>query len=117
MSFFSRFFASAIAFLIGLLSVFSLSPGLHSSFFHGEVGCPYSSCNKPCGSQEKKEGGEEEVPCPAVLFGQFFLGQDYFADISVAETLVFELGFCLSLPIFDSCTDEPFGARDPPFFT
>ena len=67
------------------------------------------------GKKDKKEGEEDEVPCPAVLFGQFFLWQDYFAHLSVSETLVFEIGFFLSLSPLDSCTDEPFGARDPPF--
>ena len=115
MKFFSPVFAYGLAVLIGLLSLSSISPGLHSSFFHGDEGCPYSLCDKPCGSQEEEEGEEREVPCPVVLFGQFFLGQDYFADLSVSETLVFEIGFFLYLSPLDSCTDEPFGARDPPF--
>ena len=65
--------------------------------------------------QQKEEGEEDEVPCPAVLFGQFFLGQDYFAHLSVSETLAFEIGFFFSLPPLDSFANQPFEARDPPF--
>tara|TARA_Y100000588_G_scaffold249704_1_gene264202 strand:+ start:603 stop:959 length:357 start_codon:yes stop_codon:yes gene_type:complete len=101
---------------ISLLSVLSVSPSLLSSFFHGEEGCPFSSCNEPCGSQEKEEGGEDGIPCPAVLFGQSFLGQDYFADLSISEGVVSEVVFFISSSLWFSCKDEPFGARDPPFF-
>jgi len=89
---------------------------LLSSFFHGDEGCPFSSCNEPCGSQEKGEDGEGGMPCPAVLVGQSFLGQDHFADLSIFEGAVLEIIFSNSSSLWFSCVAEPFGARDPPVF-
>ena len=118
-SFLKSFLTVFVFFLTGwisLLSVLSVSPSLLSSFFHGDEGCPFSSCNEPCGSQDKGEGGEGGIPCPAVLFGQSFLGQDHFADLSIFEGAVFEIDRIIPSPPWFSFKVEPFGARDPPEF-
>ena len=97
-SFLKSFLTVFVFFLTGwisLLSVLSVSPSLLSSFFHGDDGCPFSSCNEPCGSQDKGEGG---IPCPAVLFGQSLLGQDHFAGLSIFEGAVFEIDRIIPSP-------------------
>jgi len=114
MNFPTRFFIFGFAVLLGFLSVLRVSPGLHSSFFHGPDGCPYSTCNKPCGSEQKEDNQKDELPCPAVLFGQFFLGHDYFARLSVLELQLFELDFILPTSNWVLCSHHPYGARAPP---
>ena len=114
MNFPTRFFVCVIAALLGFLSILRISPGLHSSFLHGEDGCPYSSCNSPCGTEQDGEGKEHEIPCPAVLFGQFFLGHDYFAQLYVLELQLFELDFILPISNWVLCSHDPYGARAPP---
>ena len=116
MKYLSTGIVSTLVCLLGVHTVLSVSPGLHSSLFYGEEGCPYSSCNEPCGSDGKKEGGEDEIPCPALLFGQSFLGQDYLVHSSFSKYLVFEFGFSFFQPLWTSLKEEPFGARDPPVF-
>ena len=116
MKYLTTVIVTALTSLIGVHAVLTVSPGLHSSLFYGEEGCPYSSCNEPCGSDGKKKGGEDEIPCPALLFGQSFLGQDFLVHSSFTKCLVFEFGFSFFQPPWTSFKEEPFGARDPPVF-
>jgi hypothetical protein len=117
--FFIKFFIFCFACLLGLLSVTSVNSGLHSSFFHGEEGCPYSSCGQACGSSnsEQNEGdSDEQIPCPAVLFGQFYLGQDYSVELPFYGVLVPHVPPVVSFRKWGSRKYKPFGARDPPSY-
>jgi hypothetical protein len=117
--FINRFFVFCFACLLGLLSVTGVNSGLHSSFFHGEEGCPYSSCNQACGSSnsEQNEGdSDEQIPCPAVLFGQFYLGQDYWVGLPFYGFLVSPVPSVVSFWKWSKRKYNPFGARDPPLY-
>jgi hypothetical protein len=117
--FFSVVFAFAFAGLIGLLSLSSVSSGLHTMLFHGDNGCPHSSSNHPCSShdgEEEEEEHEEELPCPVLLFAHGYLGQDHFVEVSSSEALVSEAGFFVAPSTWVSRKRDPYGARDPPFF-
>ena len=115
--FFSVVFAFAFAGLIGLLSLSSVSSGLHTTLFHGDNECPHSG-NHPCGSHDKEdqEEREEELPCPVLLFAHGYLGQDHFLDVSSSEASVSVAGFFVVPSTWVSRKRDPYGARDPPFF-
>ncbi|MBT3636235.1 MAG: hypothetical protein HN531_04805 [Opitutae bacterium] len=112
------FLAFAFAGLVGLLSLSSVSSGLHVSLFHGDNECPHSENRLPCGSNDKEdqEEREEELPCPVLLFAHGYLGQDHFLDVSSCEALVCEASFPVASTTWVLHKHDPFGARDPPLY-
>lgn len=110
--------AFAFAGLVGLLSLSSVSSGLHASLFHGGNECSHSENRHPCGSHDKedREEGEEELPCPVLLSVHGYLGQDHFLDVSSSEVLVSEASFPVVFTTWAFRKRDPFGARDPPLF-
>jgi hypothetical protein len=115
---FSGVFAFAFAGLIGLLSLSSVSSGLHTTLFHGDNKCPHSSSNHPCSSHdgEEEEEHEEELPCPVLLFAKGFLSGDFYPDLSFKNAPISKAWIFLSSQVCASRKHDPYGARDPPFF-
>jgi len=118
--FLSRVMALPMAGLILLLSLSSVSQGLHELVFHGDEGCRHSLGDHSCGTHERhddqEEKGEEELPCPVLLLAKGFLAADYKPDLTFSIALVFEPGFLVSPSTWVFRKHDPFGARDPPFF-
>ena len=113
----SPFFVFSFSFWFGFVSILSVSPILYSYITHGEEGCPYSTCSDPCGSRQDRESGKDGIPCPAVLFGQFFLGQDHFFESLVYNELCSEIGYFISFFLWDFRNKYSYKARGPPHFT
>ena len=101
--------------LVGILSLSSVCPDLHSSLFHGDKGCAHASSKNPFGSDEGqgKEKDGEVSTCAVVLFGQGHDIQTHF-EVSVFTGLCSNAEFFSVHSFWTACKHNPFGARGPP---
>ena len=115
MTLFSQTLSLSCIVLVGILSLSSVCPNLHSSLFHGEKGCAHASSKNSCGSDEgqgEEEDGEGST-CAVVLFGQGLEIQTHF-EVSVFTGLCSTAEFFSVHSFRTTCKHDPFGARGPP---
>ena len=115
MTFFYQSLALACSVLVGVLSLSSVSPHLHSEVFHQGGTCTHHEGSGSCGTDQKQsdDSDEDASSCAVVLFGQGVEELGYF-QISSHSELSTNFEFTPSHWIWTSFKRDSFGARDPP---
>ena len=115
MTFFYQSLALACSVIVGVLSLSSVSPDLHSDVFHQGGKCTHHGGNGSCGADQKQgdDNDEDASSCAVVLFGQGVEALAYF-QISSHSELSTNFEFTPSHWIWTSFKHDSFGARDPP---
>ena len=115
MTFFYQSLALACSVLVGVLSLSSVSPHLHSEVFHQGGKCSHHGGNGSCGADNNQDDDSdgEENSCAVVLFGQGVKELVYF-QVSSRSELGTNLEFTTSHSVWTSFKYDSFGARDPP---
>ena len=115
MSLFYQTLAIACSVLVGVFSLSSVSPDLHSDVFHQGGTCTHHEGSGSCGTDQKQsdDSDEDASSCAVVLFGQGVEELGYFQVSSFSE-LYSHLEFIPCHWVWTSFKHDSFGARDPP---
>ena len=107
--------ALACSVLVGVLSLSSVSPDLHSDVFHQGGTCTHHGGSGSCGADQKQDDDSDEdaSSCAVVLFGQGVEELVYF-QISSRSELSTNFEFTPNHSVWTSFKHDSFGARDPP---
>ena len=115
MTFFYQSLALACSVFVGVLSLSSVSPDLHSDVFHQGGKCNHHGGSGSCGADQKQDDDSDEdtSSCAVVLFGQGVEELVYF-QVSSRSELSTNFEFTPSHSVWTSFKHDSFGARDPP---
>jgi len=114
-TFFYQSLALACSVFVGVLSLSSVSPDLHSDVFHQGGKCTHHGGNGSCGADNNQDDDSdgEENSCAVVLFGLGVEALAYF-QVSSHSELNTNFEFTSGHWIWTSFNHDSFGARDPP---